>query len=258
MDIHEESQPYLGFSWGEGDKKKFYFFCVLPFGLATACYVFTKLLRPLVKCWRSIGLHTIVYIDDGICASASKAEAETVKDIVVSDLKRAGFVLNIIKSHLTPEQIIDWLGFIIDLREGCFSVPQYKIDRLKSAIANVPMSGSIPARALASIVGQIISISLAIKPLTHLRTRALYSVINQRIFWSDGFSLSAEAQDELSFWQYNLAHLNGRAIWFAPSATRVAYSDASGSGCGGYVVELGPEVSHGQWSADQASCSSTW
>ena len=26
----------------------------------------------------------------------------------------------------------------------------------------------------------------------------------------------------------------------------------------GYVVELGPEVSHGQWSADQAKCSSTW
>ena len=27
VDIHEESQPYLGFSWGEGDKKKFYLFC---------------------------------------------------------------------------------------------------------------------------------------------------------------------------------------------------------------------------------------
>ena len=49
------------------------------FGLATACYVFTKLLRPLVKHWRSMGLHTIVYIDDGICASASKAEAETAR-----------------------------------------------------------------------------------------------------------------------------------------------------------------------------------
>ena len=51
---------------------------------------------------------------------------------------------------------------------------------------------------------------------------------------------------------------NGRAIWFSPSVTRVAYSDASNTGCGGYVVELGPEVSHGQWSVDQAACSSTW
>ena len=41
-------------------------FCVLPFGLASACYVFTKLLRPLVKRWRSLGLHVFLYIDDGI------------------------------------------------------------------------------------------------------------------------------------------------------------------------------------------------
>ena len=30
VDIHEDSQPYLGFSWGEGVRKKFYLFCVLP------------------------------------------------------------------------------------------------------------------------------------------------------------------------------------------------------------------------------------
>ena len=44
-----------------------------------------------------MGLRAIVYIDDGICASASESEAEKDKDIVMSDLDRAGtgFVLNI-------------------------------------------------------------------------------------------------------------------------------------------------------------------
>ena len=64
---YEDSQTYLGFSWGENVNRKFYIFWVLPFGLASACYIFTKLHRPLVKCWRSLGLH-IIYIDDGICA----------------------------------------------------------------------------------------------------------------------------------------------------------------------------------------------
>ena len=64
--------------------------------------------------------------------------------------------------------------------------------------------------------------------------------------------------DELRFWQHNIGQLNRRSIWFSPSVTRVVYSDASGTGCDGYVVELGPEVSHGQWSADQAKCSTTW
>ena len=75
-------------------------------------------------------------------------------------------------------------------------------------------------------------------------------------FWSDRLALSTEARDDLNFWQHNIVRLNGCAIWFSPSVTRVAYSDASGTGCGGYVVELGPVVSHGQWSVDQAACSS--
>ena len=48
-DIHHK---YLGFAWN----KKFYTFMVLPFGLASACYIFTKLLRLLVRYWRAKGL----------------------------------------------------------------------------------------------------------------------------------------------------------------------------------------------------------
>jgi len=43
VDIQEDCWAYLGFSWGEGLHKRFYTFCVLPFGLATACYVFMKI-----------------------------------------------------------------------------------------------------------------------------------------------------------------------------------------------------------------------
>jgi hypothetical protein len=50
-----------------------------------------------------MGLRIIVYIDDGICASSSESEAEDAKDIVVSGLDRAGFVLlNVTKSQLNP------------------------------------------------------------------------------------------------------------------------------------------------------------
>ena len=199
-----------------------------------------------------------MYIDDGISAASSQSEAVHVRDTVVSDLKNAGFVLNVSKSHLEPVQVIAWLGFNVDLKNGCFSVPPEKIERLKSAIVSVPLRGTVTARSLASIVGQIISMSLAVGPVSRLRTRALYLLINQRMCWSDRLSLSEDACNELQFWQQNIVALNGRSIWFSPSITRVAYSDASGSGCGGFIVEHGPEISHGQWSPDQAKCSSTW
>ena len=46
----------------------YYVFKVLPFGLSTVCYLFTKLMRPLVRHWRSRGLKSIIYLDDGIIA----------------------------------------------------------------------------------------------------------------------------------------------------------------------------------------------
>ena len=33
VDIHEDSWPYLGFSWGSGPNRKWYMFLILPFGL---------------------------------------------------------------------------------------------------------------------------------------------------------------------------------------------------------------------------------
>ena len=92
VDIHADCCPYLGFSWLENDIRRFYMFKVLPFGLASACYVFTKLLRPLVKRWRSKGIRAIVYIDDGIVASSSRERNILDRDAVISDLKCAGFV----------------------------------------------------------------------------------------------------------------------------------------------------------------------
>ena len=47
-------------------------------------------------------------------------------------------------------------------------------------------------------------------------------------------------------------------IWPWPSGVRFAYSDASGTGYGGYMVEHGNLVTNGQWSEDDAAQSSTW
>ncbi len=63
--IAEAHYTYLGFCWPQKGKNVFYVFTCLPFGLSTAPYVFTKLLRPLVAHWRAQGIPIVVYIDDG-------------------------------------------------------------------------------------------------------------------------------------------------------------------------------------------------
>ena len=165
-------------------------FRVLPFGLSTACYVFTKLLRPLVKYWRSEGKRVVIYIDDGIYASSTIQEAENGSAIIASDLKDASFVLNMPKSKLSLHQIGDWLGLITDLLSACFRVPAEKIVRLKNNIASTLRSSRLPVRTVASIVGRIMSMSLALGPIARLRTRSMYADKNSCPSWYSYLSLS--------------------------------------------------------------------
>ena len=90
-------------------------FSVLPFGLSTACYVFTKVLRPLVKHWRPQGIKTIIHIDDGIVGAESETQCAKCRDVVLDDVKHAGFyLLSLNKCHSNPQKVGAWLGVIID------------------------------------------------------------------------------------------------------------------------------------------------
>ena len=180
------------------------------------------------------------------------------EQIVLSDLNEAGFILSTDKCCLKPCQVGNWLGFIIDLVHGQFRVPEHKLSKLKSSIGAISQMEKIPVRALASVVGQIMSMSLALGPITRLRTRSVYADINCSRSWADRLCLSIDSQLELKFWLDSVDFLNGKPIWFSSGATRVVYSDASTTGYGGYMVELGNDVAHGLWSADESGLSSTW
>ena len=152
VDIAVVHQKYLGFAW-EGC---YYVFTVLPFGLSTACYMFTKLLRPLVRYWRGQGIRIVVYLDDGLGAATGETEAANISKIVQSTLEQAGFVLNREKSVWQPTQRLQWLGFVIDMTLGQIEVSQAKISGLLDLLGKTAHATHVSARQFASIVGKII------------------------------------------------------------------------------------------------------
>ena len=99
VDICPGHQTYLGFSWVKGGSKKFYVFTVLPFGLATACCGFTKMLKPFVKFWRGKGIKVVVYLDNGIGAAGNHELACEANECVKDTLVKAAFVINFEKYH---------------------------------------------------------------------------------------------------------------------------------------------------------------
>ena len=183
VDIYPEHQKYLGFQWDIDGASVYYVFAVLPFELSTACYIFTKLMRPLVRYWCGRGLKAIVYLDDVIITVEGESEALTESSRVQHDLQCAGFAINAEKLVWDPKKDIEWLGFKIDLAKGEFSVPDHKLVKLRSQLQEALGLQLMPARKLASLIEKIISISLALGPVTRLMTRSLYATLNNRVAW---------------------------------------------------------------------------
>ena len=130
-----------------------------------------------------------------------------------------------------------WLGFELDLEKGQLTVSQKKLGSLLEQIGKTKSSRTLTATALASIIGKILSMSLALEPVTHLMTWGMYAVLNVTVSWSQQVLLTSDALEKLEFWLEHIGSLNGQNIWPDPSAVRIVYFDAKGSGYGGYYVE---------------------
>ena len=112
VEISQEYQTYLGFSWEASDSgdEIFYVFTVLPFGLSTAPYVFTKLLKPLEKHWRLQGISLAIFLDDGWGTVQDREDCRATALAIRNDLGSAGFIVNDEKSVWEPTQVLNWLG----------------------------------------------------------------------------------------------------------------------------------------------------
>ena len=118
-----------------------------------------------------------------------------------SDLVKAGLVEHTANSHWTPSQQATWLDFNLDLEAGLVSFLGEKIDALKTQLQQVHKDTSVRAKTLASVIGKVISISLATGPFT--MTRGILMQI---------LPISKEARDELEFWLDQIDNLNGQGI----------------------------------------------
>jgi len=238
VQMHELHHKFLGFCWTfKGGATRYFQFVVLPFGLSSACYVFTKIIRPLVTKWRGQGLKSIVFVDDGITGHSDFRSAKMAAEIVRNDLLSAGFVINTDKSDFNPTQVGSWLGTIIDTKTMIFSVPEKKITKLLTLINKVLSQKFSSAKQLSKIAGHLSSMHMSIGPMVRLFTRALYKDIENRTSWHSSFVISTDSVSELQFWSLNLVSQNGFTFKHYPTTTKIVFTDASDKGYGGFICE---------------------
>ena len=141
--------------------------------------------------------------------------------------------------------------------KGHIEVPVERVAAVKGKLQSIYQLSLVPAKMLASVVGSIISMSLAIGPVRRFMTRCMYALLETRVSWWVRLEITPEDRQELEFWRACMADYNCQPIWHSPSAVRVVYADASDTGYGGYVVEHGDCVAYGQWTEHEAQQSST-
>ena len=102
IDIFQEYQTFSGFSWIFNNIERYFAFTVLPFGLRSSAYIFTKLLRPLVAYWRRQSIKVVLYLDDGFGFAENDELCYEHAQVVKNDIVRSGLVLNKDKSIWKP------------------------------------------------------------------------------------------------------------------------------------------------------------
>ncbi|XP_041483129.1 uncharacterized protein LOC121429934 [Lytechinus variegatus] len=110
IEIHDDHKEYLGFAWNFNGIRRYFVFNVLPFGLSTAGYVFSKIMRPVVSHWRNQGHKAIMFLDDGIAGLDSLEGAKSFSVNVQLDLRKLGFLLANEKCDWEPKSRAKWLG----------------------------------------------------------------------------------------------------------------------------------------------------
>ena len=261
MEIFEEHRKYLSFSWIFSDGSLRYFqFAVLPFGLSSAPYLFTKLLKPMVKKWRMEVKTIVVYLDDGLASAPDYNKAKIVSLQVHSDLLKFGFLPNETKCCWDPVQTITWLGTVINTFDQTISATENRVQSLSNDLFDI-LKGphlSLYVKKLASICGKIISLGNCVGNVTRLMTRNIHTVINSTQNWYCQVYLSPDSLAELRFWSRNVIKLNGIPLWpIKHSPTRIVYSDASAA-AGRSILEFVGSTFHQNWSEAEMAQSSTF
>ena len=115
----------------------------------------------------------------------------------------------------------------------------------------------VHVKGIASIAGQIVSLSPSCGTVTQIITRYL-PFVNSRHSWNSSVFVHDQGKSELLFSRDNLRALNGVLFWPVPLVPSVVVSsDASANGCAAFIqgTDL---VFQRNWPLDESERSSTW
>ena len=131
--IGKADRRYMRFMW-EGEKYQ----CIgMPFGLAPAPRLATKMMAPVIRYLQSCSLRIAIYIDDLILLCRSYKESIVQAQELVGTLHNLGFGIHPEKAQVIPSRSSEFLGTHVNSKKMQFRVPRDKIRSTRREIRAV-------------------------------------------------------------------------------------------------------------------------
>ena len=250
--IYPPHQTFLGVAAFFPDgSRRFYQYTVLPFGLAPAAAIMTRLVKPILAYLASLGIRASIYLDDLKVNAPTKALAWEHYQITRDVFRKAGFVISAEKSDefsdISQQKL--YLGFIMDSVSMTASASPDKLSSVSSFITAKLSLPRISVKDLAKIAGRLAALKPALGYFVLLVTRSSYTAIEahvSRFGWSGFLYMTEDIKRELNLFLSHASSLNGfpllqefrqRAIQdLLPSAVIVA-GDASAQAVCAYSLQ---------------------
>ncbi|GLC48086.1 hypothetical protein PLESTB_000713500 [Pleodorina starrii] len=231
VDMHPDFWTFLGFRW-DG---QFYVFTQLPFGLAPACWAFTKVTRELLTRWRTESHRCSGYLDDSVHAHQQPDALALIQERVFADCAQAGFLVSFEICQPIAQEFT-YLGALVNTVTGTMTVPAEKREALMQHISGIlNHRDRCQIHAIASVTGHLMSMSYSFGQMSVVMTRRMMQWENEML--RQGYALhhhaplSDEVVSELSFWRESFLLYDGRRpIWAPPYMHTIkVFTDAAGA-----------------------------
>ena len=167
--IHFTSRKFLRFHF----QNQSYQFRALPFGLSTAPMEFTGVVKEVKLMAQSQGIRIHQYLDDWLIRAPTKESCHQGTQSLLALCQELGWMVNMQKSELEPQQVFDFVGYQYDLLNGVVRPTQNRWEALQQKITVLLQNRSCRVRTFMSLIGLLTATEKQV-PLGRLHMRPIH------------------------------------------------------------------------------------
>ena len=170
--LSPNSRTYFGLEWCG----RYFVYNTIPFGWKASAYLYHTIGVAATSCSPSLGVLCSQYIDDrhvgqlAPCPQPSKPAigwsnfeyADVATLICASILISLGYFIGLSKPCLVPQQVLAFLGFIVDSTLCAFLIPEIKKKKFADLREYILKGRLVSIKTLQRFAGKISSFSLAV------------------------------------------------------------------------------------------------